>query len=84
MAEPKPPPLYQRRPTRSALTPMRPLSGKGGKVFVFAVLAVICGAGAAYMALVQRMPITDMRVVAPSIGALWFGLRVFMGLTPKA
>ena len=84
MAEPKPPPLYQRRTTRSELTPMRPLSGKGGKVFVFAVLAVICGAGAAYMALVQRMPITDMRVVAPSIGALWVGLRVFMGLTPKA
>lgn len=84
MAEPKPPPLYQRRPSRAELTPMRPLSGKGGKVFVFAVLAAVCGAGAAYMALVQRMPLTDMRVVAPSIGALWFGLRVFMGLTPKA
>jgi hypothetical protein len=83
MSNQTPPPLYQRRPSRSELTPLRPLSGKGGKVFVFAVLAVICGAGAAYMALVQRMPVTGMRVVAPAIGALWFGLRVFMGLTPK-
>ncbi|MEQ1810819.1 MAG: hypothetical protein ABL889_12885 [Terricaulis sp.] len=62
---------------------MKPLSGKGGKVFIFAVLAVLCGVGAAYMALVQRMPFTDMRVVAPAIGALWFGLRVFISLTPK-
>jgi len=35
------------------------------------------------MALVQRMPLTDMRVVAPAIGAFWFGLRVFISLTPK-
>ncbi|MBX3429039.1 MAG: hypothetical protein KF779_05610 [Hyphomonadaceae bacterium] len=83
MSTPQPPPLYQRRSSRSPLAPIRPLSGKGGKVFVFAVLAVLCGAGAAYMALVQRMPLTDMRVVAPAIGALWFGLRVFISLTPK-
>ena len=62
---------------------MKPLSGKGGRVFVFAVLAVLCGVGAAYMALVQRMPVTDMRVIAPAIGAFWFGLRVFISLTPK-
>ena len=62
---------------------MRPLSGKGGKLFLFAVLAAVCGAAATYMALVQRMPLTDMRVVAPAIGALWFGLRVFISLAPK-
>lgn len=83
MSNPTPPPMYQRRASRSPLTPIRPLGGKGGKVFVFAVLAVLCGAGSAYMALVQRMPLTDMRVVAPAIGALWFGLRVFISLTPK-
>ncbi len=83
MSNSTPPPMYQRRASRSPLTPIRPLGGKGGKVFVFAVVAALCGAGAAYMALVQRMPLTDMRVVAPAIGALWFGLRVFMGLTPK-
>ena len=83
MAEPTPPPIYQRRPSRSELKPMRPLGGRGGKLFLFAVLALVCGGGAAYMALVQRMPLTDMRVVAPAIGALWFGLRVFMSLAPK-
>ena len=83
MSNPTPPPMYQRRASRSPLTPIRPLSGKGGKVFVFAVLAVLCGAGAAYMALVQHMPLTDMRVVAPAIGAFWFGLRVFISLTPR-
>ena len=80
MSNSTPPPMYQRRASRSPLTP---ISGKGGKVFVFAVLAVLCGAGAAYMALVQLMPLTDMRVVAPAIGAFWFGLRVFISLTPK-
>jgi hypothetical protein len=60
-----------------------PLSGQSGKVFLFAVLAIVCAAAAAYMALVERLPWTDMRVVGPAIGALWFGLRVFMSLTPK-
>ena len=83
MAGPTPPPVYQRRPSRSPLEPIKPLSGKGGKLFLFAVLAVLCGAASAYMALVQRMPLMDMRVVAPAIGALWFGLRVFISLTPK-
>jgi hypothetical protein len=82
MSNSTPPPLYQRRPSRSRLEPIKPLSGKGGKLFLFAALAVVCGAAAGYMALVQRMPLTDMRVVAPAIGALWFGLRVFMSLMP--
>lgn len=83
MAEPTPPPLYQRRAQRPRFEPIKsPLTG-GGRLFLFAVLAVACGAGAAYMALVQRMPLTDMRVIAPAIGSFWFGLRVFMGLTPK-
>ncbi|MBL8545245.1 MAG: hypothetical protein JNL81_02205 [Hyphomonadaceae bacterium] len=83
MSESTPPPMYQRRPSRSSLAPLKPLSGKGGKLFLFAVLAIVCGAAAAYMAVVQHMPVTDMRVVAPAIGALWFGLRVFMHLAPK-
>jgi hypothetical protein len=29
------------------------------------------------------MPWTDMRVIAPAIGALWFGLRLFITLTPR-
>jgi hypothetical protein len=43
----------------------------------------VCIAAAGYMALIEHMPLTDMRVVGPAIGALWFGLRIFMNLTPK-
>ena len=60
-----------------------PLSGKAGKIFLLLALTIACGVGAAYMGLVQHLPLTDMRVVAPAIGALWFGLRVFMNVTPK-
>ena len=83
MNQPNPPPIYQRRPSRSPMAPLRPLSGKSGGLFLSTVLAFLCGAAAAYMALVQHMPITDMRVVAPAIGAVWFALRVLMTLTPK-
>lgn len=60
-----------------------PLTGQTGKLFMLAVLMAACAAAAAYMLLVERMPWTDMRVVGPAIGALWFGLRIFMNLTPK-
>ena len=85
MSEERPPENGLPRPKgRLPFEPIRsPLSGQGGKVFLFAVLAIACGAAAAYMAVVQRMPWTDMRVMGPAIGAIWFGLRVFMSLTPK-
>jgi len=60
-----------------------PLTGQSGKLFMLAVLMAACAAAAGYMALVQRMPWSDMRVIAPAIGAFWFGLRIFMNLTPK-
>ena len=83
MKQPKPPPLYQRRTSRPWVEPIKsPLVG-GRKVFLFTVLALVCGASAAYMALIQRMPLTDMRVVAPAIGAFWFGLRVVMSAAPR-
>lgn len=83
MSDPKPPPLYQRRTSRPQFEPIKsPLAG-GRKVFLFAVLALVCGAAAAYMGLVQGMPLTDMRVVAPAIGAIWFALRVVISAAPK-
>ena len=83
MSEQQPPEL-PRPKARLPFEPVQsPLSGQSGKVFLFAVLGVVCAAAAAYMALVERLPWTDMRVVGPAIGALWFGLRVFMSLTPK-
>jgi hypothetical protein len=82
MTNPEPliPPPRNRRPTPE---PIQLMGGQGGRLFILVLLAVACGGAAAYMALVQHMPLTDMRVVAPAIGAMWFGLRIFMNLTPK-
>jgi hypothetical protein len=60
-----------------------PFAGGQGKTLLFAAVVIICGALAAYMYLVQHMPLMDMRVIAPVVGALWFGVRLFMTLTPK-
>lgn len=60
-----------------------PLSGNWIKLVLFALLAICCAAAAGYVALVLHMPLTDMRVVAPAIGALWFVLRIFMMLNPR-
>ena len=60
-----------------------PFTGGGGKTLLFVAIVVACGGAAAYMYFVQHMPLTDMRVSAPAIGALWFGLRLFMTLTPR-
>ncbi|MES1157161.1 MAG: hypothetical protein ABUL73_05210 [Alphaproteobacteria bacterium] len=53
------------------------------KFLLFAVLTISLAALAGYMYLVWRFPLTDGRVVAPAIGALWFALRIFMMLTPR-
>ncbi len=39
---------------------------------------------AAYMGAVAGHPLTSPYVVAPAIGATWFGLRLFMTLAPKS
>jgi hypothetical protein len=38
---------------------------------------------AAYMGAVAGHPLTSPYVVAPVIGAAWFGLRLFMTLAPR-
>jgi hypothetical protein len=61
-----------------------PFTGGGqGKALLFSAVVVACLGLAGYMYLIRHMPLTDMRVIAPTIGALWFGLRLFMTLTPK-
>jgi hypothetical protein len=50
---------------------------------IFLIIVAVCFAAAAYMYFVQHMPWSDMRVIAPAIGGLWFALRLFMTLTPK-
>ena len=61
-----------------------PFTGGKGKTLLFLSIIVACGGAAAYMFFVQNMPWSDMRVIAPAIGALWFGLRLFMTLTPRS
>lgn len=38
---------------------------------------------AVFMSAVQHMPLMSAYVIAPAIGAAWFGLRVFMMLNPR-
>jgi hypothetical protein len=82
--QPHPPgdlPVIKRR---DPLEPIAsPLSGNRGKLFLFSVLAIACAGLAGYMYAVQHFPWTDMRVIGPAIGAVWFGLRVFMAAAPK-
>jgi hypothetical protein len=47
-------------------------------IYVFA--AISCAGVAAYMFGVEHRSMTSGYVVAPAIGALWFGLRAFMML----
>ena len=60
-----------------------PFAGGQGKSLMFASIVIGCAGLAAYMYFVQHMSLTDMRVIAPAVGALWFGVRLFMTLTPK-
>lgn|GEM_PF-1804882 len=69
---------------RVAFAPLAmPFAGGQGKPLMFASVVLGCVGLAGYMYFVQHMAWTDMRVVAPAVGALWFGVRLFMTLTPK-
>ena len=50
---------------------------QGGVVIYGLVTAALVGV-ALYMALVQQRPLMSGWVAAPAIGAVWFGLRLFM------
>lgn len=76
-------PLEGRRRVEYAPIQM-PFTGGQGRTWLFGAIVAACGGAAAYMVVGQRMPWTDMRVIAPAVGALWFGLRLFMTLTPKS
>ena len=52
-------------------------------VFVYAALAVGLLGLALYSGLVLGRPLTSAYVVAPAIGAVWFGLRLLMLRAPK-
>ena len=85
MSEQAPPPNDPLRvKARMPYEPMPlPFTGGQGKTLLFVSIVAACAGLAAYMYFVQHMPLTDMRVAAPAVGALWFGLRLFMTLTPR-
>ncbi|MFZ2029723.1 MAG: hypothetical protein WAU68_05385 [Vitreimonas sp.] len=86
MSDPTPPinPLEKRRRVEYAPMAM-PFTGGGqqGKTLLFVAIVFVCAGVSAYMYFVQHMPLTDMRVIGPAMGALWFVLRLFMTLTPR-
>jgi len=53
---------------------------KRSATVLYALLAVGLAGTAVYMATIGAREIMSMYVAAPAIGALWFGLRVFMML----
>ncbi len=61
---------FEPRPFGSAL--------RGGALVVYSLLALGLAAFAVYMGVVAGHPVTSGYVAAPAIGALWFGLRLFM------
>lgn len=54
-----------------------------GAIYLYAVIAAILVAVAVYMGAVVGHPLFSGYVLAPAIGALWFGLRLFMMLTKR-
>lgn len=72
-------------PPRARYEPIK-LGGvvRRGAVIVYGALAVGLAGLAVYMATLGQREITSMYVAAPAIGALWFGLRVFMMLGSKS
>lgn len=75
--------VKKRRPFEDTISPMQN-AATSARLFLLAALTVAFAAVAGYMALVEHRPLTSAYVIAPAIGALWFAVRLFMQLMPKA
>ncbi len=51
-----------------------------GTIYIYAVIAAVLIGIAVYMNMAVGHPLFSGYVLAPAIGALWFGLRLFMML----
>ena len=83
MSENKPPPGVTR-----VRNPLDEQSSKrkapnGLWTLLLAVITIGLLAMAFYMAFIVRHPLTSPYVLAPSVGVVWFGLRLFMSFAPK-
>jgi hypothetical protein len=76
-----PPPDF---PKRRKLDIEQPMGVGGvvqqGAVVMYALVTVALIGLALYMAVVEQRPLLSGWVAAPAIGAVWFGLRLFMVL----
>jgi hypothetical protein len=78
VSEERPPSL----PPRRKLDIEQPIGvggfAKNGAVVMYALVTVALIGVALYMAVAEQRPLTSGWVAAPAIGAVWFGLRLFM------
>jgi len=83
MTNDAPPPIQPRK--KLSFEQERPLGNavQQGAVLVYALLAVGLAGLAFYMASINHMPLVSGYVAAPAIGAVWFGLRLFMMLNSR-
>jgi hypothetical protein len=54
-----------------------------GSIILYGLLVVALVGVAVYMRVLVGHPLDSPYVAAPAVGALWFGLRLFMSLAPR-
>lgn len=74
----RPSPLYRRKPTAGEAPRRLGASFKQNALIVYGALTAVLAGVALFMAFAQQRPLDSPYVIAPAIGALWFGLRLFM------
>jgi hypothetical protein len=78
VSEERPPNL----PPRRKLDVEQPIGVGGfarqGAIAIYGLAAIVLAGAALYMAVVEQRPLMSGWVAAPAIGAVWFGLRLFM------
>jgi hypothetical protein len=77
-----PPPPRKPLPTVKSRLPFDPnpfgRTVQRGTIYIYAVIVAVLIGIAVYMRTVVGHPLFSGYVLAPAIGALWFGLRLFM------
>lgn len=79
-----PPPPRKPLPTVKSRLPFDPnpfgRTVRRGAIYIYAIIAAVLVGVAVYMHLAVGHALFSGYVLAPAIGALWFGLRLFMML----
>lgn len=78
-----PTPAYQRRPTELEArlnAPRSPFKGAGRSILIVITLMMV--GLAVYMGVYEKRPLMSPYVIAPLVGAVWFGIRLFITFAP--